>query len=139
MDVKQNSQKFEFWGTGVHNSQKIGNTVPVPRVLWHGSYRTHRRSGYGYESPTELTEVPGTGMKVSQNSQKFRVLWHGCTDLTQLPGRYKNALPVPLVLWHGRTGITKVPGTCMNVAQNSRKFFVRVWLLYRTHGSSGYG
>ena len=88
MDVKQNSQKFEFWGTGVHNSQKIGNTVPVPRVLWHGSYRTHRRSGYGYESPTELTEVPGTGMKVLQNFQNFRVLWHGRTELTDVPGRY---------------------------------------------------
>ena len=25
------------------------------RVLWHGVYRTHRSSGYGYECPTELT------------------------------------------------------------------------------------
>ena len=31
-------------------------------------------SGKGYGSLTELTEVPGTGMKFLQNSQKFRVL-----------------------------------------------------------------
>ena len=30
-------------------------------------------SGYGYGRHTELTEVPGTGMDVVQNSQKFRV------------------------------------------------------------------
>ena len=36
-------------------------------VLWHGAYRTHRSSGYGYECPTELTEVLGTGMKVFRN------------------------------------------------------------------------
>ena len=28
---------------------------------------------------TELTEVPGTGTEVLQNSQKFRVLWQGRT------------------------------------------------------------
>ena len=38
--------------------------VPVPRVLWHGTYRTFRNSGCGYECTTELTEVPGTDMKV---------------------------------------------------------------------------
>ena len=82
------------------------NAVPVPRVLWHAAYRTHRSSGYGYECPTELTEVPGTGMKVLQNFQKFRVLWHGRTELTEVPGRYRNAVPVPRVLWHGRTDLT---------------------------------
>ena len=54
MKVLQNFQKF--------------------RVLWHGrtelpavpgivarAYRTYRSSGYGYECPTELTEVPGKG------------------------------------------------------------------------------
>ena len=55
--------------------------VPVPRVLWHGAYRTHRSSGYGYECPTELTEFLGAGMKVLQNFQKLRVLWHGRTEL----------------------------------------------------------
>ena len=54
MEVLQNFQKF--------------------RVLWHGSYRTHRSSEYGYESLTELPEVPGTGMKVLHNFQNFRLL-----------------------------------------------------------------
>ena len=38
---------------------RYGNAVPVPRVLWHW--------------PTEFTEIPGTGMNVLQNLQKFRV------------------------------------------------------------------
>ena len=50
------------------------NSAPSPRVLWHGAYRNHRSSGYGYECRTELTEVLCTGMDVLQNSQKFRVL-----------------------------------------------------------------
>ena len=74
--------------------------------------------------------------QVLQNSQKFRVLWHGRTEITEVPGRYENAVPVPRVLWHGRTDLTEVPGTGMNVIQNSKKFFVRVWMLYRTHRSS---
>ena len=49
---------------------------------------------------TELTEVPGTGTEVLQNSQKFRVL-------------------------NGRTELTEVPGTGMNV-QKLQKFGVRV-------------
>ena len=47
--------------------------------------------------------------------------------------------PYPGYLWHGRTELTGVPGTSMNVVQNSQKFFVRVWMLYRTHRSAGYG
>ena len=53
------------------------------------SYRTNRSSG--------------TGMKVLQNFQKFRVL-----------------------LWHGRTELTEVSGTGMNALQNFQKFRVRV-------------
>ena len=37
------------------------------------AYRTSTGSGYGYECRTELTEVPGTGMNVLQNLQKFCV------------------------------------------------------------------
>ena len=37
------------------------------------AYRAYRSSGYGYESCTELTEVPGTGMNVLENLQKFFV------------------------------------------------------------------
>ena len=70
-----------------------------------------QNSGYGYECPTELTDVPGTGLEALQNFQKFRVLWHGRTELTQVAGRYKNAVPVPRVLWHDRTDLTEVPDT----------------------------
>ena len=91
-----------YCGTGIQNSQKFWagtkHAVPVPRVLWHGSHRTHRSSGYGYESLTGLPVVPGTGMKVLQYLQNFRVLWNGRTELPKVPGRYQHAVPVPRVL-----------------------------------------
>lgn len=48
------------------------------------------------------------------------------TDFTEIPGGYKYVVPVPRVLWHGHTELTQVPGTGMNVIQNSQKFRVRV-------------
>ena len=72
------------------------------------AYRTHRRSRYGNRRNTEPTEVPGTGKEVLQKSQKFRVLWHGRTKLTEVSGRYENAVPVPRVLWHALTAFTQV-------------------------------
>ena len=64
-------------GTGVQNSQKFRagtkGAVPVPRALWARAYRTSIRFGYGYECRTELPEVPGTGINVLQNLQKFSV------------------------------------------------------------------
>ena len=130
MGVLQNFQKFRvrvwkchrtckrsgYCGTGIQNSQKFRagtkRDAPVPRVLWHGSYRTHRSSEYGYESLTELPEVPGAGIKVLQNFHDFRVLGHGRTELPEVPGRYRHAVPVP---------------------------WVRVSTSYRTSRSSGYG
>ena len=56
--------------------------IPVPRVLCHGR--------------TELTEVPGTGMNVVQNSQKFGYGYGNLTELTEVPGRYTNVVPVPV-------------------------------------------
>ena len=67
-------------------------------------------SGQGYGSLTELPEVLGTGMDVLQNSHKFRVLWHGRTELTEVPGGYKKCC-------------TRTPGCRTG----------------RTNGSSGYG
>ena len=121
-------------GTGVQNSQKFRagtkENVPVPRLLWHGAYRTHRSSGYGYERHKELTEVPGTGMKVLQNSQKFRVLWHGRTEFTEFRGRYKNAVPVPRVLRPRAYRAYRSSGygcECrMNVVLKLQNFWVRV-------------
>ena len=73
-----------------------------------------------------------------QNSQKFRVLWHGRTEPTEVPARYKNAVPVPPVFvalayrayrssgygYESCTELTEVPGTGMNVLENLQKFFV---------------
>ena len=60
-----------------------------------------------------------------KNSQKFRVLWHGRTEHTEVPGRYKNAVLVSRVFvarayrayrssgygYECRTELTEVPGT----------------------------
>ena len=111
----------------------------TPRIVAWG-VQTHKRSGYGYACPTELTEAPGTGMTVLHNFRNFRVLWHGCTELTEVPGRYEKAVPVPRVCaelayrtyrssGHGYecpTKLAEVPGTDINALQNSQKFQVRV-------------
>ena len=74
MGIIQNLQKFRvrvrkcyrthrssgYCGTGAQNSQKFR---PGIKML----------SGYLWNGRTELTEVPGTGMNVVQNLQKFRV------------------------------------------------------------------
>ena len=134
--------------------------------MWHGFYRTQKiRCGYGYEGLTEVPEVSGTGMKVLQNFKNSRVLWHGRTELPEVPGRYKHAVPMPRVFvapayrasrsagygYECPTEVTEVlcvyptdrtkierSGTGMNVVHNSQTFQVRVGL-YRTHSSPGYG
>ena len=112
--------------------------IPVPRVLCHSLTEVTKVQGRVWNL-IEITEVPGTGTKVLQNSQNFRLLWHGRTELTEVPGEYKNAVtlyPYPGYLWNGRTELTKVPGTGMNVVQNLQKFRVRVCMPYRTYLSS---
>ena len=85
---------------------------------------TYRNSGYGYGSLTDLTEVPGMGMEVLQNSQNFRV---GIRML--YPYLYPH-----LVIFKRDT---RIPGivprayrTCrssgMHVVQNLQNFRVRV-------------
>ena len=59
--------------------------------------------------------IPGKGMKVLQNFQNFRVLWHGHTELPEVPGGYECP-----------TELAEVPGTGMKVLQNFQKFRVRV-------------
>ena len=106
-------------------------TVPVLyksqkfRVRVWGSYRTYRRSGYGWVRKCYRTHGSsgycGTGV---QNSQ--------------VSGRYKNAVPIPRVfvswvyrayrssgyMYECRTKLTEFPGTAMNVRQNLQKLFV---------------
>ena len=84
MGVFENFQKFRvqvrkcyrthsssgYCGAGVQNLQKFRagtkSALPVPRVLWHRAYRAYRSSGYGYECRTELAEVPGSGMSLTE-------------------------------------------------------------------------
>ena len=87
MEVLQKSQKF--------------------RALWNGGTEPTKVPG-GYKTcctrtldivmgRTKLTEILGAGMKALTEFQKFRVLWHGRTELTEVLVRYKNAVPVPRV------------------------------------------
>ena len=99
--------------------------VPVPRILCHSNL-------------TEVTEVPGTGMGILQNLQKFRVRYGSVTELTKVPGiverayrahiqiSYEMIYPYPGYLWRSRAELLKVPGPGMNVVQNFQKFRVRV-------------
>ena len=87
--------------------------IPLLQVLCRRSYRTYRSSGLGYRTLTELTEVPG-------------ILWHGRTELIEVPGRYKNVVPVPRYYETGRTELTEVPGSGMEVVHNLQNFRVRV-------------
>ena len=75
MEVLQKSQKF--------------------RVLWNGGTEPTKVPG-GYKTcctrtldtvmgRTKRTEIPGAGMKALAEFQKFRVLWHGRTELTEVP------------------------------------------------------
>ena len=64
-------------------------------------------------------------MGVLQNSQMFRVLWHGRTELTEVPGGYKKCC-------------TRTPDIVARGVHNSQKFRVRVGESYRTSRSSGY-
>ena len=65
MKVLQNFQKFRVLWHGRRQLTEVPgryeNAVSVPRVFVALAYRTYRSSGYGYQCPTELTEVPGTG------------------------------------------------------------------------------
>ena len=99
-----------------YNSQKFRvrhkKVVPAPRVL------LHRR--------TELTDNPDTVMNVIQY-RTYRSSGYGygsVTQLTEVPGRYENAVPVLGVLWHGRTELTEVPGKGTTVVHNLQKFVV---------------
>ena len=87
MGILQNLQKFQVrYGSVTELTEVPGvvarayrthiryqNDIPVPRVFVALAYRTSRIAGYGHECRTELPEVPGTGMNVPQNSQKFFV------------------------------------------------------------------
>ena len=129
------SRSSGYCGTGMQNSQEFltgtKHDVAVPRVLWHGLYRTHRRSGYVYESLTENPEIPGTGMKVLQNFRNFRT---GVQNFQKFRAGIYMLYPYPWSFWHRRTELTEVPGTGMSVLHNLQKFLGNIQGKY-----SGYG
>ena len=98
--------------------------IPVPRVLCH--------------SLTEVTEVPGKGMGILQNVQKFRVRVRKCHRTHRSSGycgkdvqnsqKFRAGIKMlytyPGYLWNGRTEFIEVPCTGMNVVQNLQKFSV---------------
>ena len=89
------------------------------------SNRTHGSSGDEYESLRELPGVPGTGMKVLQYFQNFRVLWHtGVQNFQKFRAGVNMLYLYPGSLWHRRIELPEVPGTGMSVLQNLQKFFV---------------
>ena len=81
------SRSSGYCGTGVQKFRAgTKGAVPVPRVLWHGVCITHRSSGYGYEYPTELTEVR---IRVYKSHRTFSSSGYGyeCpTEHTEVPG-----------------------------------------------------
>ena len=57
-------------------------------------------------------------MDVLQNSQTFRALWHGRTELTEVPGGYKKCCArTPGIVARGVQNSQKFPGTGMNALQ----------------------
>ena len=75
------------------------------RVRVWASYKTSRGFGYGYESVTELPELPGL------------VAWACRTHRSS--GRVQKVLyPYPGYCGTGCTELTEVPGAGMNVLQN---------------------
>ena len=103
MEALHNFQKFQvLWHERTELAEVSGrykHAVPVPRVFVAPAYRTSRSSGYGYECPTELTEVlrrvlpgvntPGMILCVPYRQKENRKFGYGCecrTEFTGVPG-----------------------------------------------------
>ena len=85
--------------TGSPDPIVVTKGIAVPRVLCHSSL-------------TEATEVPGKGMWIIQNLQKFQVRVRKCSR-THRSSRYCGTFFLSFFsffLWHGRTKLTEVPG-----------------------------
>ena len=103
MKVLQNFQKFRVLRHRRTELPEVPgryrHAVPVPRVFVAPAYKTSRCSWYGYECPTEVTEVlcrvipavntPGMVLcvpyKQNENS-KFGYGYECRTELTNVPG-----------------------------------------------------
>ena len=83
----------EVSGTGMEVLQNLQKF----RVRAWTSYITHRSSGYGHGSLTELAEVPVMDMEVLQITVSCAYGYGSPTEFTEVPGRYTNVVPVPQV------------------------------------------
>ena len=153
--ILQNSQKFLVCGTGIQNSQKFRagtkHDVPVPRVLWHGSYRTmhiaikpgvdNQFEGLGAQFSTlKFSKVCGFRVRVWESYRTSRVRVWKCYKTSRSSGfvaqayrthtssgRVQNIMyPYPGYCGTDLTELTEVPGTGMKVLQNFQKFRVRI-------------
>ena len=94
------------------SSGRLQNVLyPYPGYLWYESYRTHRNSGYWCESLTELTEVPGAGMKNLTELPEVPDIGTGVQNLQMVRAGMKMLCPYPGCLWYRRTELLEVPGT----------------------------
>ena len=133
------------------------------RVKVWESYRPSRSFGYGYESVTELPEVPGIVERAYITHRSTGRVQRCCTRTPGIVARgvensqssgygYESyrinkssgtGMKVMQkfhkfrVLWHERTELTVVPGTGLNVLQNLHKFRVRVIPRAKAHPLRG--
>ena len=88
---------------------------------------------YGYETATELTEVPGTGARNLHNIQKFRVRGESFIELTEVPGVVAQACRTRRSCGQVYKCCTYTPGYCGPSVQSLQLFRVRVWMSYITY------
>ena len=146
--------RVRVWGS--YRTSRIfgygyGSVTELPEApgIVAEAYKTSRSSGrvqnklypypgYCREGRIELPEVPGTGMNVVQNFQKFRVrVWKsyktsrtsgyrgtGVHNSQKFRAGINMLYPYPGSLWHWGTEVPEVPGTGMSVLQKLQKFFL---------------
>ena len=148
--------RVRVWGSYI-NSRSFGygygSVAELPEVpgIVAPAFRTHRSSGrvqnmmYPYpgycgSGLTELTGVPGTGIKVLQNFQKGRVRIWKCYKTSRTSGycgtgvqnfqKFRAGInmlyPYPGSLWHRRTELPKVLGTGMSPTKGISQVRCRV-------------
>ena len=112
---QQQQQQVARFGRGLGNNDQGRRYLQQFKVMfcrvcgfrvrvWE-SYRTSTSFGYGYESVTELPEVPGIAARAYRTYRSS--------------GRVQKVLhPYPGYCGTGCTELTEVPGTDMNVLQN---------------------
>ena len=131
--VWESYRSSRYFGYGYGS---VTEFTEVPSIVaW--AYRTHRRSGRVQKimcpypgncgtGRTELTEVPGTGMNVLQNSQKFRVRVRKSFRTSKSSGYRGTGVHNLLKFRAGIEMLYPYPGYCGTVVQILQKLRIRV-------------